>query len=230
MRWRCTTLGRTRRSGRWLRIWGRTRRRCGTGSGSRTGDAAARRSSGPNRPRRPAGVDAEIRVGFAAGGSGERRIASPGPEVGGGTRHSAEGGPVFRWGDALVNRFQFVADHSERYGVKRLCRILGIARSSFYHWKATVAARAARHAADAALAARIRAVHTAFDGTYGVPDTGIGRAAGHGVPCGPACSSASSGARRRRTGAQEPYTGHGAIAADEWASAAELPTKTAHPT
>jgi transposase InsO family protein len=68
-----------------------------------------------------------------------------------------------------VNRFQFVADHSERYGVKRLCQVLKIARSSFYHWKATAAARAARAAADAALAVRIRAVHTAFDGTYGVP-------------------------------------------------------------
>jgi transposase InsO family protein len=68
-----------------------------------------------------------------------------------------------------VNRFQFVDDHSPRYGVKRLCRVLGIARSSFYHWKATAPARAARQAADAALAVRIRAVHTAFDGTYGVP-------------------------------------------------------------
>ncbi|WP_204011101.1 IS3 family transposase, partial [Virgisporangium aurantiacum] len=68
-----------------------------------------------------------------------------------------------------MNRFQFVADHSPRYGVKRLCQVLKIARSSFYHWKATAAARAARQAADAALAMRIRAVHTAFDGTYGVP-------------------------------------------------------------
>jgi transposase InsO family protein len=68
-----------------------------------------------------------------------------------------------------VNRFQFVADHHERYGVKRLCRILGVARSSFYHWKATAAARAARTAADAELADRIRAVHAAHDGTYGVP-------------------------------------------------------------
>ncbi len=32
--------------------------------------------------------------------------------------------------DALVNRFQFVADHHRRYGVKRLCTIVGIARSS----------------------------------------------------------------------------------------------------
>ncbi len=68
-----------------------------------------------------------------------------------------------------MNRFQFVADHSERFGVKRLCRVVGIARSSFYHWKATASARAARAAADARLAVRIRAVHTASDGTYGVP-------------------------------------------------------------
>jgi transposase InsO family protein len=68
-----------------------------------------------------------------------------------------------------VNRFQFVEDHHERYGVKRLCRIVGVARSSFYHWKATAAARAARARADAELADRIRAVHAAHDGTYGVP-------------------------------------------------------------
>jgi transposase InsO family protein len=68
-----------------------------------------------------------------------------------------------------VTRFQFVADHSPRYGVKRLCQIVGVARSSFYHWRATMPARAARAEADAVLAQRIRAVHTASDGTYGVP-------------------------------------------------------------
>ncbi|WP_344302472.1 IS3 family transposase, partial [Paractinoplanes deccanensis] len=75
----------------------------------------------------------------------------------------------FAGGDALVNRFQFVADHQQRYGVKRLCRILNIARSSFYYWKATAADRAARDAADADLAARIRLVHARHDGTYGAP-------------------------------------------------------------
>jgi hypothetical protein len=30
-----------------------------------------------------------------------------------------------------VTRFQFVADHQARYGVKRLCRILRLARSSY---------------------------------------------------------------------------------------------------
>ena len=68
-----------------------------------------------------------------------------------------------------MNRFQFVADHQVRYGVKRLCQAVGIARSSFYYWKSTAAQRAARDAADLVLAGRIRAVHTAHDGTYGAP-------------------------------------------------------------
>ncbi|MFE9099041.1 IS3 family transposase [Streptomyces sp. NPDC007264] len=75
----------------------------------------------------------------------------------------------FGRGDALVNRFQFVADHQRRYGVKRLYTILGIARSSFYYWRRTAADRAARQEADARLATRIRAVHRESDGTYGVP-------------------------------------------------------------
>ncbi|MET8748423.1 hypothetical protein, partial [Streptomyces sp. NPDC004728] len=33
----------------------------------------------------------------------------------------------------LLNRFQCVADLQRRYGVKRLCSILGVARSSFYY-------------------------------------------------------------------------------------------------
>jgi transposase InsO family protein len=67
-----------------------------------------------------------------------------------------------------VNRFQFVADHQLRYGVKRLCQILGVARSSYYYWTSTAPARAARQATDAVLARQIRAIHTA-DTTYGVP-------------------------------------------------------------
>ncbi|GIM94348.1 transposase [Paractinoplanes toevensis] len=53
--------------------------------------------------------------------------------------------------------------------MKQLCQILNIARSSFYYWKATATSRAARDTADAALAARIEAVRTAHDGTYGAP-------------------------------------------------------------
>jgi transposase InsO family protein len=68
-----------------------------------------------------------------------------------------------------VNRFQFVADQQRRHGVKRLCRVIGIARSSYYHWRATAPDRATRAAADARLAARIRVVHRDSAGTYGVP-------------------------------------------------------------
>jgi transposase InsO family protein len=68
-----------------------------------------------------------------------------------------------------VNRFQFVADHQRRHGVKRLCQVIGIARSSYYHWRATAPDRATRAAADARLAARIRVVHRDSAGTYGVP-------------------------------------------------------------
>ncbi|WP_240805536.1 transposase [Streptomyces sp. A1547] len=77
--------------------------------------------------------------------------------------------PVFRDGDALVNRCQFVEDHQRRHGVKRLCDIFGLSRSSFYYWRRTAAARAARQAVDAGLAARIRKAHQDSDGTYGVP-------------------------------------------------------------
>ncbi|GHB31638.1 transposase [Streptomyces chryseus] len=66
-----------------------------------------------------------------------------------------------------MNRCQFVEDHQRRFGVKRLCDILGVSRSSFYYWRRTAAARAARQIAEAGLAARIRKVHQESDGTYG---------------------------------------------------------------
>lgn len=68
-----------------------------------------------------------------------------------------------------MNRFQCVADLQRRYGVKRLCSILGVSRSSFYYWRRTAVDRAARQAADARPAVRIRAVHQESDGTYGAP-------------------------------------------------------------
>jgi transposase InsO family protein len=50
-----------------------------------------------------------------------------------------------------------------------LCRMLEIARSSFYRWRNAAAARLARRQAEEELAARIRAVHAGHDGTYGSP-------------------------------------------------------------
>lgn len=71
-----------------------------------------------------------------------------------------------------MNRFQFVEDHKDAYGVKRLCTVIGIARSSFYAWVAAAPGRAARAAEDAVLAARIRVVQNPAvggDPAYGAP-------------------------------------------------------------
>jgi transposase InsO family protein len=67
-----------------------------------------------------------------------------------------------------VSRFQFVADHSDAFEVKRLCELVEVTRSSFYAWQAAAPLRAARAAADAQLAERIRAVHEE-DKTCGAP-------------------------------------------------------------
>ncbi len=71
-----------------------------------------------------------------------------------------------------MNRFQFVWDHKDAYGVKRLCEVIEIARSSFYAWLAAAPGRAAKAAEDAALAARIRKVQDPAQGgdrAYGAP-------------------------------------------------------------
>jgi transposase InsO family protein len=68
-----------------------------------------------------------------------------------------------------VSRFEFVADHRGAFGVKRLCRVLRVSRSGFYRWIKAAPARAARAAADTALAQEIKQIHEEFDGTYGSP-------------------------------------------------------------
>ncbi len=67
-----------------------------------------------------------------------------------------------------MSRFQFVADNSTTFEVKRLCELVEVTRSSFYAWLQAAPSREARAAADAALAERIRAVHE-DDNTQGAP-------------------------------------------------------------
>jgi transposase InsO family protein len=67
-----------------------------------------------------------------------------------------------------VSRFQFVADHRDAFEVKQLCMTIEVSRSSYYAWEQAAPERAARAAADAALAQRIRGVHQQ-DKTYGAP-------------------------------------------------------------
>ncbi|WP_425458012.1 IS3 family transposase [Actinotalea subterranea] len=74
----------------------------------------------------------------------------------------------FGRGDELVSRFQFVADHQSTFEVKRLCQVVGVARSSFYAWVAAAPARAARAEADEDLAQRIARVHSG-DKALGAP-------------------------------------------------------------
>jgi hypothetical protein len=47
-----------------------------------------------------------------------------------------------------VGRFRFVDDHRGACGVKRICRVLEIDRSSYYDYLASAAAREARDLAD----------------------------------------------------------------------------------
>ena len=71
-----------------------------------------------------------------------------------------------------MNRFQFVEDDKGTYGVKRLCEVIEIARSSFYAWLAAAPGREAREAADAELAARIAVLQDPAlggDRAYGAP-------------------------------------------------------------
>ena len=123
-------------------------------------------------------VDARAGAGGVTGGEGppaggrEREAGSGEAEASDGAGHPSSGGEVFRRGDELVNRFQFVEDHKDAYGVKRLCEVIQIARSSFYAWLAAAPGRAARAAADAALAARIRVLQDPAQGgdrAYGAP-------------------------------------------------------------
>ena len=68
--------------------------------------------------------------------------------------------------------------------IRRLCQVIGIARSSYCHWVNTADERAERREADAQLAARIRAIHHGSHGTYGAPGVtaelkGAGTAVNH---------------------------------------------------
>ena len=79
----------------------------------------------------PARAESQAAKCSPAGGR-EREAGSGEAEASDGAGHPSSGGEVFRRGDELVNRFQFVEDHKDAYGVKRLCEVIQIARSSFY--------------------------------------------------------------------------------------------------
>jgi transposase InsO family protein len=68
-----------------------------------------------------------------------------------------------------VSRFRFISEQRATFGVKRLCRVLGVHRSGFYAWLAGADQRADRRVQDARLVQQIRQIHTDTSGTYGSP-------------------------------------------------------------
>ncbi|MFF4759731.1 hypothetical protein [Streptomyces sp. NPDC001292] len=66
-----------------------------------------------------------------------------------------------------MSRFQLVHDNRDAYGVKRLCQVRDLNRSSYYKWLAGFEAWAARQREDRLLAEEIREVHGESRGTYG---------------------------------------------------------------
>ncbi len=53
------------------------------------------------------------------------------------------------------------------FPISAMCKTLGVSRSGFYAWRGR--SPSARSIADAALTARVKAIHTASRGTYGAP-------------------------------------------------------------
>lgn len=65
--------------------------------------------------------------------------------------------------------FAFIEAEKTTYNIAWLCRLLNVARSSFYAWRAAAKDRAARRVGDEALAHEITVIHLAPRHTYGVP-------------------------------------------------------------
>ncbi|MFE4020733.1 IS3 family transposase [Streptomyces sp. NPDC059101] len=65
--------------------------------------------------------------------------------------------------------YLFIEAEKTTHGVAFLCRLLNVARSSFYAWLCAGKTRAARRASDDALAHEINVLHIASKSTYGAP-------------------------------------------------------------
>ena len=64
-------------------------------------------------------------------------------------------------------KYACIARHEREHDVRLMCRVLAVARSGFYRWRAC--GSSARATADAALLERVRAAYRESDETYGAP-------------------------------------------------------------
>ena len=68
-----------------------------------------------------------------------------------------------------TRRWDFISAHRAKFGVQRLCRVLGTSRSGYYKHPATEPARVERQAEEATTVAEIRAIHAEHRSAYGGP-------------------------------------------------------------
>jgi transposase InsO family protein len=66
-------------------------------------------------------------------------------------------------------RWDFISNNRADFGVKRICRVLGVSRSGYYRHLANAQARAERQAEVKRTVAEIRAIHAEHHGAYGAP-------------------------------------------------------------
>ncbi|WP_413754953.1 IS3 family transposase [Streptomyces sp. MMBL 11-3] len=69
----------------------------------------------------------------------------------------------------MNDTYAFIEAEKTTHGIAFLCRLLKVARSSFYAWLAAAKTRAARRAAGQALVHEITVIHVGSRRTYGVP-------------------------------------------------------------
>ncbi|MFF5160700.1 IS3 family transposase [Streptomyces sp. NPDC000348] len=85
-------------------------------------------------------------------------------------RDPAPGSRVFRpGGEVSPRRWDFISDNRAEFGVKRICRVLGVSRAGYYRHLATEQARAGRQTEEKRTVAEIRAIHLEHQGAYGAP-------------------------------------------------------------
>jgi len=78
--------------------------------------------------------------------------------------------------------FRLIAEEKPHHPVSRLARVLGVSRAGFYAWQGRPPSQRAR--TDAALSARIQAIHAETDGIYGAPRIHAELADEHGMHVG----------------------------------------------
>ena len=102
----------------WLEVYGTGKKTAPDGTRPRA-PAVKGATGSPARPETPeqelARLEARVSELEARDHQAHHRAGDP-----------PAGGQVFRRGDALVSRFQFVADHSATFEVKRLCELVEV--------------------------------------------------------------------------------------------------------